>query len=164
MIILSVRARLGLPPHELRPARWPYPDKTVLAADDGGGTVTLLALTPPTPGWMRTDPVPLPSRSDRDAFGYGYGGGTPGTTFRALLRCALAEDIEEAPTLAGRYRHNADGSPASQLWHAVHHPGPAAVVVASSAVVGARRSESRRTGVRSRAKELPKGSLTLSCR
>lgn len=63
----------------------------MLAGDDDLGTVTtLLALTPTDGGQMRIDPVPLPPRSDRDAFAYGYGGGTPATTYRALLRCALA--------------------------------------------------------------------------
>jgi len=37
--------------------------------------------------------VPLPPRSDRDAFAYGYGGGTPGTTYLALLRIALNDAL-----------------------------------------------------------------------
>lgn len=101
-------------------AEWPkslaglenWTDKTVLAADDTGGAVTLLALTPTDDGRMRTDPVPMQPRSFRDAFGYGYGGGTPGTTYVAILRCVLGDgsDVEGANrALAGD----------SQLWEAI---------------------------------------------
>ena len=107
-------------------AEWPvslkatagWTDKTVLAGDDElGTTTTLLALTPTEDGWMRVDPVPLPPRSDRDAFAFGYGGGTPGTTYQALLRCALG-DGTHLPT---RVLHDRgpDGEPISQLWAAI---------------------------------------------
>lgn len=66
-------------------AEWPvaphvvatWTDQTVLAADTGGGAVTLLALTPTKDGRTRTDPVPLQPGEPREAFGYGYSGGTP---------------------------------------------------------------------------------------
>jgi hypothetical protein len=109
-------------------AEWPvslhdvatWTDRTVLAADDEAGTVvTLLALTPTDDGGMRVDPVPLPPRSDRGAFAYGYGGGTPATTYHALLRCALGDtpELADIRSLAGD-RHP-DGAPVSQLWAAV---------------------------------------------
>jgi hypothetical protein len=109
-------------------AEWPvslrttaaWTDKTVLAGDDELGTVTtLLALTPTEDGQMRVDPVPLPPRADRDAFAYGYGGGTPGTTYRALLRCALG-DGPESPRVSGPASQSGpDGTPVSQLWAAI---------------------------------------------
>ncbi|WP_163554468.1 hypothetical protein [Candidatus Frankia alpina] len=109
-------------------AEWPaspravstWTDKTVLAADDGAqSVVTLLALTATDDGRMRVDPVPLPPRSDRDAFGYSYGGGTPTTTYHALLRCALGDipELSKIRRLPGE-RH-ADGTPVSQLWAAI---------------------------------------------
>ena len=109
-------------------AEWPvslaatatWTDKTVVAGDDDAGTTTtLLALTPTDDGRMRVDPVPLPPRSDRDAFAYGYGGGTPSTTFHALLRCALGDgpDVRRAHALAGV--RDPDGNPVSQLWSAI---------------------------------------------
>lgn len=109
-------------------AEWPvalnqvngWTDKTVLAGDDNRGTVTtLLALTPTDDGQMRIDPVPLPPRSDRDAFAYGYGGGTPSTTFKTLLRCALGDgpDVMRAHRLAAE--RTPDGDPVSQLWAAI---------------------------------------------
>lgn len=101
-------------------AEWPksltglehWTDATVLAADNPGGVVTLLALTPTDDGRMRTDPVPLQPRVFRDAFGYGYGGGTPGTTYTAILRCALGDgpDIETV---------NRPAASDSQLWEAI---------------------------------------------
>lgn len=108
-------------------AEWPvsltatatWTDKTVLAGDDEQGTTTtLLALTPTDDGQMRIDPVPLLPRSDRDAFAYGYGGGTPSTTFRALLRCALGDnpDLTRTHKLAA---HTPDGDTSSQLWRAI---------------------------------------------
>lgn len=107
-------------------AEWPaslratatWTNKTVLAGDDEQSTTTtLLALTPTDDGRMRVDPVPLPPRSDRDAFAYGYGGGTPGTTYQALLRCALG-DGTHLPTHI-LHDHGPDGEPVSQLWAAV---------------------------------------------
>jgi hypothetical protein len=100
-------------------AEWPaslqvtthWTDKTVLAGDDDEGTTTtLLALTPTEDGQMRIDPVPLPPRSDREAFAYGYGGGTPVTTYLALLRCALGDGNISIRQIA---------SLASQLWTAI---------------------------------------------
>jgi hypothetical protein len=109
-------------------AEWPrsldgvahWTDKTVLAADDSGSTVTLLALTPTGDGRMRIDPVPLPPRSDREAFAYGYSGGTPTTTYQALLRCALGEDATVSLRGVLRSQHAVnDTEPVSQLWHAI---------------------------------------------
>ena len=109
-------------------AEWPrsldgvahWTDKTVLAADDSGSTVTLLALTPTGDGRMRIDPVPLPPRSDREAFAYGYSGGTPTTTYQALLRCALGEDATVSLRGVLRSQHTVnDTEPVSQLWHAI---------------------------------------------
>ncbi|MGH3798375.1 MAG: hypothetical protein ACRDSP_26305 [Pseudonocardiaceae bacterium] len=108
-------------------AEWPvslaatrkWTDRTVLAGDEHGSVTTLMALTPTDDGVMRIDPVPLTPRSDRDAFAYGYGGGTPGTTYRALLRCALDDEpgCLRVASLAGE--HHPDGTPVSQLWEAI---------------------------------------------
>lgn len=110
-------------------AEWPvsldrvadWTDKTVIAGDDEQGTTTtLLALTPTDDGRMRVDPVPLPPRSDRDAFAYGYGGGTPATTYQALLRCALGDGANIhriMRTTAENRRLNPDAS--SQLWKTI---------------------------------------------
>jgi hypothetical protein len=110
-------------------AEWPtglqatshWTDKTVLAGDDDEGTTTtLLALTPTEDGQMRVDPVPLPPRSDREAFAYGYSGGTPVTTYQALMRCALGDgnvEIGEVTGLIGE--RDPDGVPVSQLWAAI---------------------------------------------
>jgi len=109
-------------------AEWPvslqatsaWTDKTLLAGDDVlGTTTTLLALTPTEDGRMCVDPVPLLPRSHGDAFAYGYGGGTPSTTYRALLRCALGDgpDALRAHRLAGE--RDSNGNPASQLWAAI---------------------------------------------
>ncbi|MGH3829517.1 MAG: hypothetical protein ACRDRS_03545 [Pseudonocardiaceae bacterium] len=113
-------------------AEWPinravvdnWTDKTVLAADGGGGAVTLLALTPTDDGQLRVDPLPMPPRSGRDAFAYGYGGGTPTMTYRAIMRCALDRSPFE---LTGAFAHlhtwrhwsGDDNDPAGQLWHAI---------------------------------------------
>lgn len=108
-------------------AEWPtdldvvrtWTDQTVLAADDSGGAVTLLALTPDQDGTLRADPVPMPPLGGRDAFAYGYGGGTPATTYSAILRCALGDgaDLAAARRLSGW--SDADGQPRSQLWRAI---------------------------------------------
>lgn len=106
-------------PVSLRQART-WTDATVLAGDDDHGTVTtLLALTPTDDGAMRTDPVPLLPHSDRDAFAYGYSGGTPVTTYQALLRIALDDhpDTADAYPLVGE--HHPEGQPVSQLWNAL---------------------------------------------
>jgi hypothetical protein len=97
-----------------------WTDKTVLAADDSGSTVTLLALTPTGDRRMRIDPVPLPPRSDREAFAYGYSSGTPTTTYQALLRCALGEDTTVSLRGVLRSQHAVnDTEPVNQLWHAI---------------------------------------------
>ncbi len=106
-------------------AEWPvslaqiseWTDQTVLAGDaELGTTTTLLALTPTADGRMRVDPVPLLPGGNRDAFGYGYGGGTPATTYRALLRVALGDD----PAATHAYRAAfGDGATSSQLWTAI---------------------------------------------
>lgn len=108
-------------------AEWPvlldvvsaWTDKTVLAADDEHGVVTLLALTPTDDGRMRTDPVPLPPRSDRDAFAYGYGGGTPTTTYHALLRCALGDGPELGRVRRLPGERGPNGASVSELWTAI---------------------------------------------
>lgn len=108
-------------------AEWPvalsttkhWTDKTVLAGDDEDGTtMTLLALTPTEDGRMLIDPVPLLPRSDRDAFAYGYGGGTPATTYRALLRCALG-DVPGVTGISTLDFRGLDGTSTSQLWAAI---------------------------------------------
>ncbi|MEV4643642.1 hypothetical protein [Saccharopolyspora sp. NPDC049357] len=120
--------RINLGSGEWSLAEWPvslqststWTDKTVLAGDDElGTTTTLLALTPADDGQMRVDPVPLPPRSDRDAFAYGYGGGTPGTTYQALLRCALGDDPNLTKIPRALHKRDADGRLVSQLWAAI---------------------------------------------
>ena len=113
-------------------AEWPaslqvvstWTDETVLAGDGPGGSVTLLALTPDGSGRTRTDPVPLQPHSNREAFGYGYTGGTPTTTYRALLRIGLGDGADTDPVLKWLREHDRpDGyrsdTPASQLWHTI---------------------------------------------
>ncbi len=106
-------------------AEWPaslhkastWTEKTVLAADNGAGSVvTLLALTSTDDGRMRIDPVPLPPHSDRDAFGYSYSGGTPTTTYHALLRCALGDIPELSKIRNFPGKRHPDDTPVSQLW------------------------------------------------
>lgn len=106
-------------------AEWPvslaqvseWTDQTVLAGDDElGTTTTLLALTPTDDGQMRIDPVPLPPGSPRDAFGYGYGGGTPATTYRALLRVALGDSPVDTHTYRAVLSFP---DHTSQLWTAI---------------------------------------------
>lgn len=109
-------------------AEWPaslqivetWTDQTVLAADDPeNGAVTLLALTPDTDRGIRTDPVPLPPDSDRDAFGYGYTGGTPTTTYLALLRVALGDNTNTSTILKWLRDNRRGEDSASQLWHTI---------------------------------------------
>ncbi|MFE2754028.1 hypothetical protein ACFXGA_18720 [Actinosynnema sp. NPDC059335] len=110
-------------------AEWPvslrvvdgWTDDTVLAADHHGGIATLLALTPDPDGRFRVDPVPLGPRSGRDAHGYGYDGGTPHVTYRALLRCALGDDVDLDRTSRRlvAQRASTDRPSDSQLWHAL---------------------------------------------
>jgi hypothetical protein len=108
-------------------AEWPvslaatreWTDQTVLAGDETGSVTTLMALTPTDEGRMRIDPVPLPPRSDRDAFAYGYGGGTPGTTYQALLRIALNDAPGFLRVTSVLHEHRPDGSLVSQLWDAI---------------------------------------------
>jgi hypothetical protein len=111
-------------------AEWPvatttaatWTDKTVLAADGQGGATALLALTPTDDATMRVDPVPMPPRTAGDAFAYGYGGGTPWTTYTAIVRLALdpqrwdqlqGKDLVRAAD--GRHGNRAE----SQLWKAI---------------------------------------------
>ena len=117
-------------------AEWPaslqvistWTDQTMLAGDDPeSGAVTLLALTPDTDGHTRTDPVPLQPHSDREAFGYGYTGGTPTTTYLALLRIGLGDGADTTTILdwLRDQRRSSTGtdsgtdSAASQLWHTI---------------------------------------------
>ncbi|NAS20069.1 hypothetical protein GT755_00030 [Herbidospora sp. NEAU-GS84] len=109
-------------------AEWPaglqvtahWTDKTVIAGDDElGSTTTLLALTPTSEGRMRIDPVPMLPHMGSDAFAYGYGGGTPSTTYRALLRCALGDTTELPWSVILHGRRGSDDTPASQLWTAI---------------------------------------------
>lgn len=109
-------------------AEWPsslqvtatWTDETVLAADDPEtGAVTLLALTPDPDGHIRTDPVPLPPHSDREAFGYGYTGGTPTTTYLALLRIALGGNTDTSTILDWLHAERGTEGPVSQLWHTI---------------------------------------------
>lgn len=108
-------------------AEWPkslevvptWTEKTVLAADDTGGPVTLLALTPTDDGRMRTDPIPMPPNNGRDYYAYGYSGGTAVSTYQAILRCALGD----IPGLSQIFKvindYYADGTSGSRLWHAI---------------------------------------------
>jgi len=109
-------------------AEWPaglqvtshWTDKTVLAGDDEHGTTTtLLALTPTDDGQMRVDPVPLLPRHNGDSFAYGYSGGTPSTTYWALLRCALGDDPGISWAAVLNDRRGSDGNPVSRLWTAI---------------------------------------------
>lgn len=108
-------------------AEWPvslavtagWTDETVLAGDEHGSVTTLMALTPTGDGGMRIDPVPLPPRSDRDAFAYGYGGGTPGTTYDALLRIALDDEPGSSWITKLVHDRNPDGTSVSQIWQAI---------------------------------------------
>ncbi|WP_431879050.1 hypothetical protein [Amycolatopsis sacchari] len=108
-------------------AEWPlgletvatWTDETVLAADDRNTVVTLLALTPTADGTLRTDPVPMAPWGGREAFAYGYGGGTPGTTFGAILRCALGEEADIHRVSRHAVERGIDGDGASQLWKAI---------------------------------------------
>ncbi|MGH3718693.1 MAG: hypothetical protein ACRDRI_07600 [Pseudonocardiaceae bacterium] len=122
-----------LTPYESRPgakdleqrfgAEWPinravvdsWTDKTRLAADGGGGAVTLLALTPTDDGQLRVDPLPMPPHSGWDAFACGYAGGTPTMTYRAIMRCALDRSPFE---LTGAFAHLHTWQD-SQLWDAI---------------------------------------------
>lgn len=96
-----------------------WTDKTVLAADDTGGPVTLLALTPTDDGRMRTDPVPMPPYSGRNCYAYGYGGSTPTGTYQAILRCVLGDDAELSRIHKVIGADRADGTLVSQLWQAI---------------------------------------------
>jgi hypothetical protein len=108
-------------------AEWPkslkvvstWTDKTVLAADDTGGPVTLLALTPTDDGRIRTDPVPLPPFGCQDCYAYGYSGGTAVSTYRAILRCALGDIPELIQIPEVILAHHPDEDPVSQLWQAI---------------------------------------------
>lgn len=107
-------------------AEWPtglgvvegWTDETVLAADDSGSAVTLLALTPDGDG-LRADPVPLLPDCFRDAFSYGYGGGTPASTYAAILRAAFGEDEGRVGTTRVADLRCPDGELRSQLWDAI---------------------------------------------
>lgn len=108
-------------------AEWPkslqvvstWTDRTVLAADDGGGPVTLLALTPTDDGRMRTDPVPMPTRSS-GCLRLRLQRGTPSTTtYGAILRCALGDTTKLSRIRKVIVAHRADGTPVSQLWQAI---------------------------------------------
>ena len=107
-------------------AEWPtglgvvdgWTDETVLAADETGTAVTLLALTPDK-GGLRADPVPLLPNRFRDAFSYGYGGGTPAATYAAIVRVALGDaDAKDGISRVANLR-GSDGTLRSQLWDAI---------------------------------------------
>lgn len=108
-------------------AEWPiaphvvstWTEKTVLAADTGGGAVTLLAFTTSEDDQVRIDPVPLQPGEPREAFGYGYSGGAPSMTYRALLRCALGDRPGLGHVLERARQPDNNGHPASELWHAI---------------------------------------------
>jgi len=108
-------------------AEWPtglevtshWTDKTVIAGDKHSSTTTLLALTPTGDGRMRVDPVPMLPRLAGQNFAYGYGGGTPGITYRALLRCALGDGSDIPWSTIQENRRGSDDAPASQLWTAI---------------------------------------------
>ncbi|MGB6163678.1 MAG: hypothetical protein WCF33_14375 [Pseudonocardiaceae bacterium] len=109
-------------------AEWPasldavaaWNDRTVLAADHAHQATAILALTPTDDGQMRVDPVPLRGhRAHGNAFAYGYGGGTPVTTYTAILRCALPDKYQPVSRLL-HWAPGDDGErPMSQLWDAI---------------------------------------------
>lgn len=110
-------------------AEWPvelsatasWTDKTMIAGDSRRTVTALLALTSAEDGGMRVDPVPLPPRSARDGFAYGYGGGTPATTYRAILRCALGDDRPGTDSILRRSMdRDPEGRLISRLRHAIH--------------------------------------------
>jgi hypothetical protein len=69
--------------------------------------------------FCRPTRVPLQPRSYREAFGYGYGGGTPATTYGAILRCALG-DASHLNTIRQHGNDgDADGELISQLWEKI---------------------------------------------
>ncbi|MGH3866378.1 MAG: hypothetical protein ACRDQ4_09640 [Pseudonocardiaceae bacterium] len=109
-------------------AEWPasldavaaWNDRTVLAADHAHQATAILALTPTDDGQMRVDPVPLRGpRAYGNAFAYGYGGGTPATTYTAILRCALPDKYQPVSLLFHRTSGDDGGRPMSQLWDAI---------------------------------------------
>lgn len=116
----------NLPPSFV--AEWPasldavaaWNDRTVLAADHAHQATAILALTPTDDGQMRVDPVPLRGhRAHGNAFAYGYGGGTPVTTYTAILRCALPDKYQPVSRLL-HWAPGDDGErPTSQLWDAI---------------------------------------------
>jgi hypothetical protein len=123
--VLIIRLSSG---EDYSAAEWPaglqvtshLTDKTVIAGDDEcGSTTTLLALTPTRDGQMRIDPVPMLPHTSSETFAYGYGGGTPTTTYRALLRCALGDDTDIPLSAILESRRGSDAAPASQLWTAI---------------------------------------------
>ncbi len=107
-------------------AEWPttlsatasWTEATMLAGDPT--TVTaLLALTSTDDGGMRVDPVPLPPHCDRDAYAYGYGGGSPATTYRAVLRVALGDEVNTSPVIERSLDRGPDHESISQLRRAI---------------------------------------------
>jgi hypothetical protein len=61
----------------------------------------------------------LSPRSDREAFGYGYSGGTPITSYEALLRVALGDGVDLAAILDWLTDQHGDGRTRSQLWEVI---------------------------------------------
>lgn len=109
-------------------AEWPasldavtaWNDRTVLAADHAHQATAILALTPTDDGQMRVDPLPLRGhRACGNAFAYGYNGGTPATTYNAILRCALPAQHQLIDLRQYRMRNHDGESPRSQLWEAI---------------------------------------------
>lgn len=108
-------------------AEWPttlaatssWTEATMLAGDGHTTVTVLLALTSTHDGGMRVDPVPLPPHCDRDAFAYGYGGGTPATTYSALLRVALGDEVTIDAALRRSLDRGPDRQSASQLRRAI---------------------------------------------
>ncbi|WP_433291541.1 hypothetical protein ACQPZQ_02380 [Pseudonocardia sp. CA-142604] len=110
-------------------AEWPvdldavstWNEHTVIAADHVHQATALLALTPTEDGRMRVDPVPVPEpQGHRQAFAYGYPGGTPSTTYRALVRCALPDEHDNVRLLDFREKLSAEQEPpVSELWDAL---------------------------------------------
>jgi hypothetical protein len=108
-------------------AEWPttlaatssWTEATMLAGDDCTTVTVLLALTSTDDGGMRVDPVPLPPHCDRDAFAYGYGGGSPATTYNALLRVALGDHVTIEPAVRRSLDRGPDRESISQLRRAI---------------------------------------------
>lgn len=97
-----------------------WTDKTMLVGDGTGSVTTLLALTPNDDGGFRVDPVPVLNRWGTQAFAFGYTGGTPSSTYVALVRCVFGEDPANTEIFSHARQHrDSEDNLVSQLWQAI---------------------------------------------